>query len=66
MKCSTYKVIKHIPFAKIILSLTGNNEYMLCSQILADKTFEPILAYKRNHPNEVITYKLAKKIMKSK
>lgn len=63
MKRVTYNIIKHIPFVKTVLSLTGNDEYFLCSQMLSDKTFEPILVYMRKHPDIVLTEKLAKQIL---
>jgi hypothetical protein len=44
--------------------LTGNSEFMLCSPGLADGTFGPIVEYAKKHPDEVITERLGKKLLR--
>lgn len=64
MKKKTYRLLKCIPFATAILRLTGNSEFMLCSPGLADGTFGPIVEYAQKHPDEVITERLGKKLLR--
>ena len=64
MKKKTYEFVKHVPFGNLVLVLTGNNEFMTCSPMIEEMNLKPILEFKKEHPDIVITEKLAKKILK--
>lgn len=63
MKKKTYRIIECIPvFGKLYLFLSGNHKIMMCSPGLSEGIYDPILAYMREHPDEVVTDKMAKEI----
>lgn len=63
MKKKTYYIINCIPlFGDLFLRLSGNKQIMMCSPGLSEGIYDPILAYMREHPDEVVTDKMAKEI----
>lgn len=64
MKKKTYRILKKLPLGEVILRLTGNGEFMLCSPGISEGVFQSIFEYANAHPDEVITEKLGRKLLR--
>lgn len=68
MKRKVYNIIKHIPFGNLYLMLSGNIEVPIGFGSFERETgiFDPVVKYRLEHPDTVITKKLYDEIMKDK
>lgn len=64
MKKTTHRILSHIPFVNVIMSIAGYDKFLICSPMIAEGHAEPILRYARQHPDVAITRKLGNKILR--
>ena len=64
MKKKTYRILKMLPFGKVVLHLTGNGKFIFCSPGIAEGIYQPIFEYAKEHSDEVITQKLGDEILR--